>query len=108
MTMPSQSACCPSQVLQTIGEHRLLKPDSLQRLHALHNLASLLSEKGQRLPQGCQHSHAGLVKEADSIREVRPCRSQARNPLRLTLVASAGQSGATDTTGGAYVLGSSV
>ena len=85
MTTHSHSDLCFSQVLQTIGEHRLLKPDSLQRLHALHNLASLLSEKGQRLPQGCQHSHAGLVKEADSIREVRPCHSLPHNnPLRLT------------------------
>jgi len=60
------------QVLKIIQSHHLLlKPDSLQRLHAMHNLCLVVSE-GQALPEHSQLSVESLRKEAEIIREVGP------------------------------------
>lgn len=60
------------QVLKVVSMHKdVLKADSLQQLHALHNLASLLDPSG-KLPQGVVPTlrDASLQKDADQIREV--------------------------------------
>ena len=62
----------PVQVLKAVSlrkEH--LKADSLQQLHAMHNLAVMLGPSGS-LPAGVAPTlrDATLQKDADSIREV--------------------------------------
>jgi hypothetical protein len=61
---------CNAQVLEAISDHKeQLKPDSLQHLHALHNLASLLAE-GKKLPDSTDLAEVKLRRDADLIREV--------------------------------------
>ena len=63
------------QVLKVVGLHKsALKADSLQQLHAMHNLAGLLESK-DKLPIGIAPTlrDASLQRDADSIREVQLC-----------------------------------
>lgn len=69
------------QVLKVVSVHReSLKADSLQQLHAMHNLSSLMGTS-DRLPPGVMPTlrDESLQKDADSIREVwsmlEPCKA---------------------------------
>jgi len=67
---PPTDKSCGVQVLEAISDHReQLKPDSLQELHACHNLSVLLAE-GEMLPEPASLAEGNLRKNADLIREV--------------------------------------
>ena len=57
-----------------------LKADSLQQLHAMHNLASFL-DPAQKLPPGVAPTlrDGSLQKDADSIREVNSTTCSSRS-----------------------------
>ena len=80
--------CLGMQVLKVVAVHKeSLKADSLQQLHAMHNLASLLAP-AEKLPVGIAPTlrDATLQKDANSIRDVRESLLSTRDYNKLTIL----------------------